>query len=111
MNQEQLKLLSKMKKLVSEGKRKFQIRKDRDYLKALAELEISEAEAWKIILSLNKNYYIPDSKPNYSRTGEALTFIRNINGKNAYIKLKIEQNNNVDETVCLSFHISIGGIK
>ncbi len=107
MNQEQLKLLSKMKKLITAGNRRFQIRKDRDYLEALAELGISEEEAWNnYILSLNSNFYIPDKKPNYSRGTEALTFLRKINSKDAYIKLKIEQNNNnVEEIVCLSFHI------
>ena len=106
MNKEQLKLLSKMKKLIMAGNRRFQVRKDRDYLKALAEIGISEEEAWNnYILSLNINFYIPDKKPNYSRGNEALTFLRKINGKDAYIKLKIEQNNNTEETVCLSFHI------
>ena len=94
-----------MKKLISEGKRRFQTRKDRDYLKALAEIGISEKQAWEYILSLNINFFVPDKNPNYNRSNEALIFIRNINGKDVYIKLKVEKNNMEEETVCLSFHI------
>ena len=105
MNGEQLRLLSKMKKLVKEGKRRFQIRRDRDYLQALLEIGISENDAWEYVLGLNKNFYVPDTKPNYSVNGEALIFKRSVNGTLAYIKLKVEQDSRgMDETVCLSFH-------
>ena len=112
MNGEQLRLLSKMKKLVKEGKRRFQVRRDRDYLASLLEIGISEGEAWEYVLGLNKNFYVPDTKPNYSVTGEALIFKRLVNGTQAYIKLKVEQDNEgMDETVCLSFHKNAyGGI-
>ena len=105
MNGEQLKILTKMKKLIKEGKRKFLIRKDRDYLQDLLELGISETEAWNIILELNKNFYFNDPKPSYFKTTNTLIFKRQINGIVVYIKLTIEENNNKEEiVVCISFH-------
>lgn len=103
MNSTQLKLLSKMKNLISNGQRRFEGRKDRDYLEDLLEIGITPEEAWKVILELNKNFYFPDPKPNYLVEGESLTFKREINGVLAYIKIKID-NNREDEVVCLSFH-------
>lgn len=47
----QAKVLSRMKKLIKEGKRRFQLRKDRDYLIDLLELGLSENEAWNYILT------------------------------------------------------------
>ena len=44
MTNEQIRLLSKMKKLINEGKRRFANRKDRDYLASLLELGITESE-------------------------------------------------------------------
>ena len=105
MNNEQLKILSKMKKLIKLGKRRFQIRKDRDYLQELLELGISELEAWNIILELNKHFYFNDPKPLYYKNTDTLIFKKQINGVVAYIKLKIEKNNNQEEiVVCISFH-------
>ena len=106
MNSSQLRLLSRMKKLVTEGHMRFEQRKDRDYLQALLEIGITEAEAWNQILGLNKHFYFPDPKPNYMISGESLTFKRTINGYMTYIKLKIEKtDDDQDETVCISFHI------
>ncbi len=102
MNGTQLKQLSRMKELITLGKRRFQNRPDRDYLSDLVELGISEEEAWNYILLLNKNFYFYDTMPSYYNT-KALTFKRKINGINTYIKLKIEKNND-EEVVCLSFH-------
>ena len=45
MIENKVKILSKMKKLICEGNRRFQLRKDHDYLKDLLELGISEEEA------------------------------------------------------------------
>lgn len=105
MNNDQLKILSKMKKLIKLGKRRFQIRRDRDYLKDLLELGISESEAWDIILGLNKHFYFNDPKPSYYKNTDTLIFKKQINGIIAYIKLKIENNNNQEEiVVCISFH-------
>lgn len=105
MNNDQLKILSKMKKLIKLGKRRFQIRRDRDYLLDLLELGISESEAWNVILELNKHFYFNDPKPSYYKNTDTLIFKKQINGVVAYIKLKIENNNNQEEiVVCISFH-------
>ena len=54
MNGTKLKQLSRMKELITLGKRRFQNRPDRDYLSDLVELGISEEEVWNYILLLNK---------------------------------------------------------
>ena len=107
MTNEQLRLLSKMKKLINQGKRRFALRKDRDYVEALFELGITEQEAWNYILRLNSYYYCHDYKPFYAKDGESLVFKMKINDNIAYIKLKIEKYNNEEQTVCLSFHRDI----
>ena len=105
MNSEQLRLLTKMKKLVCQGKRKFENRLDRNYLDDILELGISLEEAWNHILTLNKNLYIPDQKASYLSNKNTLIFKKNINNILTYIKLKIEiVNGNEEITVCLSFH-------
>lgn len=106
MTGEQLKQLSKIKKLIISGNRRFAIRKDRDYLQELLDIGISEENAWMEILTLSANDYIFDFKPYYSKNNmNALTFKKIINGFVVYIKLIIEIYNNNEETVCLSFHI------
>ena len=104
MNSNQVKLLSKMKKLINLGHRRFEIRSDRDYLEELLEIGITEKEAWKYILGLNFHFYFVDPKPSFVSNSNTLIFKREINGIMTYIKLKIEDNNGEDETVCLSFH-------
>lgn len=42
VNKEQLRILTHMKKLIKEGKRRINTRKDRDYLQDLLEIGISE---------------------------------------------------------------------
>ena len=93
-----------MKKLINQGKRRFALRKDKDYVGALLELGITEEEAWNYILRLNAHFYFPDAKPFYAKHGEALIFKMKINDNIAYIKLKIEEYNDEEQTVCLSFH-------
>lgn len=106
MNQEQIMLLSKMKKLIIKNKRRFAIRNDEtDYISDLAELGLTEDEAWNEILKLNNYFYYPDTRPYYYGSG-ALIFKKKINENIAYIKLKIEIGNFGEETVCLSFHKS-----
>ena len=63
MNASQIKLLAKMKKLITINKRKFAVRKDKDYVEELLELGITETETWGNILSLNANFYYTDPKP------------------------------------------------
>ncbi len=105
MTGEQLKLLSRMKKLIIMGNRKFANRKDRDYVEELMEIGITETFAWQEILTLSAYNYIPEYKPLYTKGENALIFKKDINGNRVYIKLKIEEYNNKDMTVCISFHI------
>lgn len=107
MNQEQIRLLSKMRKLIYDKKRRFEPRLDRDYVEDLLDFGLTEEEAWdKHIIYLNSNFYYIDTKPNYSKKDNlSLTFKKPIDGKVAYIKLRIELNELEEETVCLSFHL------
>lgn len=103
MTNAQIKLLSRMKKLISLGKRRFEQRPDRDYMDDLMELGIVEEEAWNNIISLTCHFYFQDPKPSYYKSENLLTFKRVVNGQMAYIKLKIEKDGE-EEVVCLSFH-------
>ena len=80
-------------------------RKDRDYLEELLEIGITESLAWQEILTLSSYNYLQDYKPFYSKSEKSLVFKKDINGNRVYIKLKIEEYNNKEMTVCLSFHI------
>lgn len=101
MTSKEIQLLKKMKELIREGKRKFQERKDRLYLDDLAELELTEEQAWNHILRLNSNMYFNDPKPFYNQSSNKLTFKKLINKKKAYIKLALI---NDEVVVCWSFH-------
>ncbi len=106
MTSEQLKQLSRMKKLINQGYKRFASRKDRDYIQELLDIGITEEIAWSEILTLSAQNYVHDYKPFYAkRSDDALTFKKMINGCKVYIKIKIEEYNNNDATVCLSFHI------
>lgn len=105
MTGQQLKLLAQMKKMITKGYKKFVQRKDRDYLQELLEIGISEKIAWQEILTLSSYNYVNDYKPYYLKSEKTLTFKKNINENKVYIKLKIEEYNNKEMTVCLSFHI------
>ena len=105
MTGEQLKLLTKMKKLITKGNKKFINRRDRDYLEELLEVGITESLAWQEILTLSSYNYVPDYKPFYLKSDSSLVFKKEINGNRVYIKLKIEEYNNKEMTVCLSFHL------
>lgn len=106
MTSEQLKQLSRMKKLINQGHKRFASRKDRDYIQELLDIGITEEMAWSEILTLSAQNYVRDYKPFYAkRSDDALTFKKMINGCKVYIKIKIEEYNNNDATVCLSFHI------
>lgn len=106
MTEKQLKQLARMKKLINQGNKKFECRNDRDHVQELLDIGITDEEAWREILTLSKANYWPDYRPFYFKKGDdALTFKKMINGVNVYIKLKIEEYNNNETTVCLSFHI------
>lgn len=106
MTGEQVRLLHKMKHLISKGYKKFACRSDRDYIQELLDIGITENEAWQEILTLSSKNYYPDYKLfNLENGSDSLIFKKYINGCIVYIKLKIEQYNNSEMTVCLSFHI------
>lgn len=105
MNLDENKLLSKMKNLVYEGKRRFENREDRNYLEDLLEIGITPSQAWEHILSLNCHMYFFDPKPSYKRSRNNLTFKKIINNICVYIKLQLEITDEKEELViCLSFH-------
>lgn len=104
MDQHQIQLLTRMKGLIKEGKRKFKVRKDRNYLDDLLDLSLTVDEAWEEILTLNKNFYYLDPKSFYNQSQYSLTFKKIIKGKLVYIKLILENN---EVVVCWSFHEDI----
>lgn len=103
MNNKEIQMLKKMKQLISNGKCKFKKRHDRDYLEDLINLGITIDDAWDIILRLKPQTFFYDEYYNITSLDNALTFHWLVNGKVAYIKLKIEYENG-EETVCWSFH-------
>lgn len=106
MTNDQLRKLSKMKQLINKGHRRFIYRRDRNYIQDLLNIGITENQAWQEVLTLSAYDYSIDYRPFYNKQGEdALTFKKKINGKCVYIKLKIEEYNIEETTVCLSFHI------
>lgn len=56
MNQSQIILLAKAKKLIKEVKRRFANRPDRDYVEDLLGFGLTEEAAWNCILGLNLHY-------------------------------------------------------
>lgn len=108
MNQEQIRLLTHMKKLIRSGKKRFAIRKDRDYLKELEIIGITEHEAWfSHILYLNNSMFFVDPKPRYKSSPNTLIFKKLIKNKIVYIKLYLDKYD--EEVVCLSFHVDNRG--
>lgn len=106
MSGNQIRLLSKMKKLVRNKCCRFEKRTDYDYLEELRILEITEEQAWDYILNLKPQFYSPDTKSEYEQTNDLLIFTRMINGKDAYIKIYLGETETGEEVVCLSFHKS-----
>lgn len=106
MTGEQIKKLAKIKKLIIQGHKKFACRNDRNYIQELLDIGITVDCAWQEILTLSSYCYFPDYMPFFSKNGDdALTFKKTINGNLVYIKVKIEEYNNNEITVCLSFHL------
>lgn len=105
MTEKQRRELAHIKKLINKGYKKFAERADRDYLPELLEIGITEELAWEEVLTLTAINYVHDYKPYYSKSGrDALTFKKEINGYIVYIKLKIEEYDNNEIVVCMSFH-------
>ena len=109
MNNEQIKLLTRMKNAIRNGNRRFKMRNDRDIDDDLSLIGIRREEVWKIIMTLNINSYYLDLKPIYNQSLNSLTFKRLVNNKMIYIKLVLETDSNgVDYVYCWSFHIDGG---
>ncbi len=104
MNSNQIKLLNKMKKLITNGKCRFKIRRNRDTVSDITSLGISVEEAWNIISELNCNFYYFDARPVYGQSKNSLTFLRTINSQDVYIKLVLEEDEDGEVVVCWSFH-------
>lgn len=111
MKPEQIRQLSEFKKLIVQGKRKFELRKDRNYLEDLLEIGLTIEEAWNQILHLNINNYFFDYKPIYKSDPNVLIFKKEINKLLVYIKLKKEINSTGEIVVCLSFHVDNKEVK
>lgn len=107
MGPDQHRLLNKMKYLIKQGKCRIQERPDRDLFKNLNELSITIKDVWNHILTLNQFFYHIDGKEYYKQSINTLTFIKQINNIEVYIKLKLEiDTKNEEEVVVISFHKS-----
>jgi len=107
--------ISHIKKLVEMGCRKFEPRikypdkplDGKSYDQILLEyFSITEEEAWNLILSIHMNMIVKDYRPNYAGSDavKAIAFKRKVNGEEAYIKVKVEEGEDGEEVVCISFH-------
>jgi hypothetical protein len=92
--------LKKAKELVSKCHRRFQKRKEYDIDKELAKLDIlSTDEAWRFVLQIK----VKLAKVEYDRDDNTTLvwfFKKEVNGKTAYIKLKIDERG----CLCMAFH-------
>jgi len=98
--------IKKMRRLIHDNSYTFENR-DYDGLDyatiLLQDFMITPDEAIDIIRNLNIHSWENDKKPSYSNSG-AYVFKRDVNGIKAYIKLKIEENNEGELLVIISFH-------
>ena len=98
--------IKKMRKLIDDNRYKFA---DRNYNGVnyvdilMNDFAITPIEAICHIKKLNTHFWIPDRKPLYSNAG-AFVFKKPINQVMAYIKLKIESDDNGEMLVVISFH-------
>ncbi len=98
--------IKKMRRLIKDGKYVFVQRSydGRDYLTVLVEdFSITLEAALEQISYLNQHSWVKDAMPDYKSTG-AYIFKKVINGTMAYIKLKIEANQEDELLVVISFH-------
>ena len=98
-----LQYLAKVKQLVSAGCWAFVPRKKN--LDALSNMGLTIKEVKDEILSLDFLDYQRGPEPDYSSSGDVWIFKRVIEGKELYIKLKIDIANDGSEILkCISFH-------
>lgn len=100
--------LQKMKKLVSEGN--FLLANRKKNLDSLAQHGFTINDLKNALFDLCvKDYYAgPESDDDYSQ-GEIWMFIKKIDKINFYIKLKLEETENDEIIICISFHESKKG--
>ncbi len=100
--------LNKMKRLVSEGRFQFVDRKKN--LDSLAKYGLTIKDLKHTLFDLCvKDYYAgPKSDDDFS-LGEIWEFIKRIETIDFYIKLKLEEEENGEIIVCISFHESNRG--
>lgn len=96
--------LEKAKKLMAAGKYVFVPR--RKNMQALSEYGFTIADAKDEIIGLVVGNYYKGPKQDFDPTqpGDIWKFKKNIDGKEFYIKLKIQNRNGNDILKCLSFH-------
>ena len=76
----------------------------KDYVTVLLEdFGITPDDAIKHVRNLSNHLWVNDEMPNY-RSSEAYVFKKLINNVEAYIKLKIEEKQNEEILVVISFH-------
>jgi len=99
-----LSYLSKVKKLLTEGKYDFIPR--RKNMQALAQYGLTIKDAKNEILDLRVKDYYKGPKQDYDakRPGEIWEFKKNIDGTVFYIKVKIVEENGEEVLKCLGFH-------
>jgi len=73
-------------------------------LEGLAELEIPETLAKKMLKDLSVDDYVAGPKTDRNRPGEVWEFGLKINGNDVYIKIRLYQVNTETRPKCLSFH-------
>ncbi len=98
-----LQFLLKVKQLVSTGRWTFVPRKKN--LEALSCMGLTVKEVKDEILSLDLLDYQKGPEPDYSCSGDVWVFKRCLEGKELYIKLKVDIANDGSEILkCISFH-------
>ena len=98
-----LQFLLKVKQLVSAGRWAFVPRKKN--LETLSNMGFTVKEVKDEILSLDLLDYQKGPEPDYSCSGDVWVFKRRIEGKELYIKLKIDiANDGYEALKCISFH-------
>lgn len=99
-----LSYLSKVKKLLTEGKYDFIPR--RKNMQALAQYGLTIKDVKNEILDLRVKDYYKGPKQDYDakRPGEIWEFKKNIDGTVFYIKVKIVEENGEEVLKCLGFH-------
>lgn len=96
--------LSKIKRLLSDGKYDFVPR--RKNMQALAQhgLTITDAKNEILGLAVSDYYKGPKQDLDTNRSGDIWEFKKNIDGIQFYVKVKITQENGEDILKCLGFH-------